>query len=145
MMKQFALTGLRIATALLLVVWGVIRVTAPEVGAHVSEKYYAGIGMAPGIQIAWGAALLAIGTFAALGLFRRFALTAQAVVLVFGALTIWKYLLDPLGLYLLTRETSQVLFFPSLALAFVGLLLLAMREDDRWSLDDWLASRRQTA
>lgn len=38
-MKQFALAGLRIATALLLVVWGLIRIGAPEMGAHVSEKY----------------------------------------------------------------------------------------------------------
>lgn len=141
-MKQFALAGLRIATALLLVVWGLIRIGAPEMGAHVSEKYYAGIGMAHGIQIAWGAILLVIGILAALGLFRRFALAAQAVVLVFGALSIWKYLLDPLGLYLLTREDSQVLFFPSLAVAFASLLLVAMRDEDRWVLDAWLEARR---
>lgn len=141
-MKKFALAGLRVATSLLLVVWGLIRIGSPEMGAHVSEKYYAGIGMAQGIQVTWGVALLVIGTLAALGLFRRFSLTAQAVVLVFGALTIWKYLLDPLGLYLLTRETSQVLFFPSLALAFASLLLVAMREEDTWSLDAWLKSRR---
>lgn len=98
--------------------------------------------MAHGIQIAWGAILLVIGILAALGLFRRFALAAQAVVLVFGALSIWKYLLDPLGLYLLTREDSQVLFFPSLAVAFASLLLVAMRDEDRWVLDAWLEARR---
>ncbi len=141
-MKQFALTGLRVATALLLVVWGLIRVTAPEKGAGVSAKYYSGLGSAEAIQVAWGAALLIIGILVIIGLFRRFALVAQAVVLVFGALTIWKYLLDPLGLYLLTSETSNVLFFPSLALAFASLLLVAMREEDRWSLDSWLEARR---
>lgn len=140
-MKQFALAGLRVATALLLVVWGLIRVMAPEKGAGVSAKYYGGIGSAEAVQVAWGAALLIIGALVMVGLFRRFALAAQAVVLVFGALTIWKYLLDPLGLYLLAPETSNVLFFPSLALAFASLLLLAMREEDRWSLDSWLGAR----
>lgn len=143
-MKQLALAGLRISTALLLVVWGLIRVMAPDKGAGVSEKYYSGLGAGEAIQVAWGAALLIIGILVILGLFRRVALTAQAVVLVFGALSIWKYLLDPLGLYLLTAETSNVLFFPSLALAFASLLLLALREEDRWSLDSWL-SRRRTA
>ncbi len=141
-MKQFALAGLRVATALLLVVWGLIRVMAPDKGAGVSAKYYSGIGADETIQVVWGAALLIIGVFVIIGLFRRFALIAQAVVLVFGALTIWRYLLDPLGLYLLTSETSNVLFFPSLALAFASLLLVAMREEDRWSLDSWLETRR---
>ncbi|QQN74894.1 hypothetical protein [Croceicoccus sp. YJ47] len=141
-MKQFALVSLRVATALLLVVWGLIRVTAPEKGAGVSAKYYSGLGSAKVIQVVWGAALLIIGMLVIIGLFRRFALVAQAVVLVFGALTIWKYLLDPLGLYLLTPETSNVLFFPSLALAFASLLLVAMRDEDRWSLDCLLEARR---
>lgn len=141
-MKQFALAGLRVATALLLVVWGLIRIMAPGKGAGVSEKYYAGLAAAEGIQVAWGVALLVIGVLVVLGLFRRFSLSAQAVVLVTGALSIGKYLLDPLGLYLLTPETSQVLFFPSLGTAFASLLLLAMRDEDRWSLDYWLANRR---
>jgi hypothetical protein len=47
-----------------------------------------------------------------LGLWRNYSYTAQAVVPVTGARTIRKYLLDPFGLYLLTRETSQILFFP---------------------------------
>ena len=141
-MKQFALAGLRIATALLLVIWGLIRVMAPDKGAGVSEKYYGGLGAIEAVQIAWGAALLVIGILVILGLFRRVTLAAQAVVLVFGAMSIWKYLLDPFGLYLLSAEASNVLFFPSLALAFASLLLLAMREEDRWSLDNWLARRR---
>lgn len=141
-MKQFALAGLRISTALLLVIWGSIRVMAPDKGVGVSEKYYGGLGAGEAIQTAWGAALLIIGVLVILGLFRRAALTAQAIVLVFGALSIWKFLLDPLGLYLLTAETSNVLFFPSLALAFASLLLLAMRKEDRWTLDTWLARRR---
>ncbi len=135
MLKQFSLTFLRVSMGLLLVIWGFIRVGAPEAGMGVSTKYYGGIGAATGIQYAWGAALLIIGLCVVLGLFRRYSLPAQAIVLCFGALSISKYLLDPLGLWLLSREDSQVLFFPSLAMAAASLLLVTMRDDDKWALD----------
>ena len=58
--------------ALLLVVWGLIRVSAPEKGAGVSAKYYSGLGSAEVIQVVWGAVLLIIGMLVIIGLFRRF-------------------------------------------------------------------------
>lgn len=134
-MKSLAIAGLRISLGLLLIVWGLIRVGAPDMGAHVSEKYYAGLGAAQSVQIAWGVALLILGGLVVLGMFRRYTLPTQAVVLVTGALAIWKYLLDPLGMYLLTRETSQVLFFPSLGIAFAALVLVAFRDEDRYCMD----------
>ncbi|MGC1469447.1 MAG: hypothetical protein WA793_08695 [Sphingorhabdus sp.] len=142
-MKSASLAGLRISTGLLLMVWGLIRVGAPNMGAHVSEKYYAGLGAAPTVQVAWGIALLILGSLVVLGLFRRYALPAQAVVLVTGALAIWKYLLDPLGMYLLDRDTSQVLFFPSLGIAFATLVLIAFRNEDHFALDH-LIDRHKT-
>lgn len=143
-MKAVSLAGLRISTGLLILIWGLIRVGAPDMGAHVSEKYYAGIGSAESIQMVWGGSFLVLGTLSILGLFRRYTLTLQAVILVTGALSIWKYLVDPLGLYLLTRETSQVLFFPSLGIAFASLTLVAFREEDRFALDAWLERRRSS-
>lgn len=134
-MKSASLAGLRISTGLLLIIWGLIRVGAPDMGAHVSDKYYAGLGAAHAVQVAWGVALLILGFLVVIGLFRRYVLPAQAVVLVTGAFAIWKYLLDPLGLYLLTRETSQVLFFPSLGIAFATLVLIAFRDEDHFAVD----------
>lgn len=134
-MKAVSLLGLRVSTGLLLVVWGVVRLGAPEMGAHVSDKYYGGLGNAAMVQTIWGVALVAIGLLCILGLWRKYSYSAQAVVLVTGALAIWKYLLDPLGLYLLTRETSQILFFPSLGMAAATLVLLAFRNEDTMSLD----------
>ncbi len=134
-MKALSLLGLRISTGLLLVVWGAVRLGAPEMGAHVSDKYYGGLGNAAMVQTIWGVALIVIGLLCILGLWRKYSYTAQAVVLVTGALAIWKYLLDPLGLYLLTRETSQILFFPSLGMAAATLVLLAFRNEDTMSLD----------
>ena len=42
-------------------------------------------------------------------------------------LMIWRYLLDPIGLYLMSREDSQILFFPSITIAAATLVLLAFR------------------
>lgn len=139
MLRTFSLAFLRVSMGLLLMIWGVIRVGAPDAGTGVSTKYYGGIGAATGIQYAWGAALLLIGFLAVIGLLRRFALPAQAVVLCFGALAIAKYLVDPLGMWLLSREDSQVLFFPSLAMAAASLLLVTMRDEDRWAVDRLVA------
>ncbi|MBA4163252.1 MAG: hypothetical protein C0510_01255 [Erythrobacter sp.] len=134
-MKAQSLLLLRIGTGLLLVIWGAIRLASPETGTGVSMKYYSGFAAAEVVQLAWGGILLVVGVLTVLGLFRRFVYPAQAVILVSGAFSIWKYLLDPLGLWLLDRETSQVLFFPSLAVAAATLVLIAFREDDRLAID----------
>lgn len=141
-MKAKSLLFLRVSTGLLLVIWGLVRVAKPDVGIHVSEKYYAGLGSAHMIQMGWGLALLVIGTLTIAGLWRKIVYPAQAVVLVTGALSIWKYLLDPLGLWLLSREDSQILFFPSLAVAAATLVLLAFRDEDSLSLDCIMARNK---
>ncbi|MBC7830619.1 MAG: hypothetical protein H7Y62_01195, partial [Hyphomicrobium sp.] len=44
--------------------------------------------------------------------------------------------------YLLDRESSQILFFPSITVAAATLVLIAFRNDDRWSLDQTLSARK---
>lgn len=134
-MKAITLLLLRISTGLLLLLWGAVRLGSPEMGALVSNKYYGGLGQAATIQMIWGLALVIVGLLCIAGLWRRYSYVAQAVILVAGALSIWNYLLDPLGMYLLTRETSQILFFPSLGIAAATLVLLAFRDEDTLSLD----------
>lgn len=140
-MKAKSLLFLRVSTGLLLLVWGLVRVAEPGIGAHVSEKYYAGLGAAHTVQLVWGAALLVVGTLTIAGLWRRIVYPAQAVVLVFGALSIWKYLLDPFGMWLLSREDSQILFFPSLTVAAASIVLLAFVDEDSLSIDAVRARR----
>lgn len=143
MIKAVSLLFLRVSTGLLLVLWGSVRVMAPDKGVGLSMKYYDGIGAAGGVQLAWGVLLLLIGTLCILGLFRRVSYPAQAVVLVGGAAAIWKYLLDPLGLYLFAPGANQILFFPSLGMAAATIVLIAFREDDRLSFDQWMARGRR--
>lgn len=57
------------------------------------------------------------------------------------ALAVWKYLLDPLGVWLLTPETRQYLFFPSSTLAIASLILIFFMAFDRLALDRALRRR----
>ena len=79
------------------------------------------------------------------GLFRRISYPLQALILVPGALILWRYLLDPMGMYLLDKEHSQILFFPSITIAAATLVLLAFGDEDRWSLDHTLRARGTAA
>ena len=59
-------------------------------------------------------------------------------MLVVGALAIWQYLIDPLGLYLLDEETRQILFFPSTTVAIASLIMIVFKSDDHIALDNLL-------
>jgi uncharacterized membrane protein YphA (DoxX/SURF4 family) len=133
--KALSLLLLRIGTGLLLVLWGSLRIMSPEAGPGLANKYYGGLLDLQAIQFAFGAAEVAIGALVVLGLFRRIAYLLQALILVPGTLMLWRYLLDPLGQYLLDEESSQILFFPSITVAAATLVLLAFRDEDRLSLD----------
>jgi putative oxidoreductase len=134
-MKALSLLFLRVSTGLLCIIWGLIRVGDPAIGAKVNGTYYGGILSSTTAQYIWGGFFLIVGLLTILGLLRRYAYPLQAAILCVGALGIWKYLLDPLGLWLLDRETSQVLFFPSLGMAAATLVLLAFRDEDGIALD----------
>ena len=140
-MKSALLLALRTTTGLLLIIWGLIKAQAPDAAIGVSNKYYGGVLSAEALQAPLGWAQVALGLFVILGLARRIVYPLQAVVLVVGALAIWKYLVDPLGLWLLSAETRQVLFFPSTTVAVASLMLLVFRDDDRLALDRVLFRR----
>ncbi len=143
-LRPASLLLLRTGTGLLLVLWGGLRLLTPEAGPGLAERYYSGFMGAGTIQIAFGAAEVLLGLLVVLGLFRRVAYPLQALVLVPGAIVLWRYLVDPMGLYLLDRETSQILFFPSITVAAASLVLLAFLDEDRWSLDARLRRPRGT-
>jgi uncharacterized membrane protein YphA (DoxX/SURF4 family) len=133
--RALSLLFLRIGTGLLLILWGALRVIAPSAGPGLADKYYSGMLNSQALQIAFGVGEAAVGALVVLGLFRRAAYSLQALILIPGALLLWRYLLDPMGKYLLDPESSQILFFPSITVAAAALVLLAFREDDRFSLD----------
>ncbi|MEM9170597.1 MAG: hypothetical protein AAGC56_13210 [Pseudomonadota bacterium] len=135
-MKAITLLLMRISTGLLLVIWGGIKVMAPTTAIAVSNKYYGGAISEAAFQTPLGAGQMLLGALVILGLLRRVVYPLQAIVLGAGLLAIWKYIADPLGLYLLTPETRQVLFFPSTTVFFAALAVMAFRSDDRLALDE---------
>lgn len=143
--KAASLLLLRIGTGLLLVLWGGLRVMSPAAGPGLATKYYGGFLDLQSLQIGFGVAEVSIGLLVVAGLFRRVSYALQALILVPGAIILWRYLLDPMGMYLLDKESSQILFFPSITIAAATLVLLAFRDEDRWSLDYRLMARRTAA
>ncbi|MEO7635865.1 MAG: hypothetical protein ABIS38_09510 [Sphingomicrobium sp.] len=143
--KSGSLLLLRIGTGLLLVLWGALRVMSPAAGPGLATKYYSGFLGMQTIQIIFGVVEIVVGLLVVMGLLRRFAYPLQALILIPGALVLWRYLLDPMGLYLLDKESSQILFFPSITIAAATLVVLAFRDEDRWSLDPLLRRRDSRA
>lgn len=134
-MKAIALLLLRATTGALLIIWGMIKIAAPEAAIGVSDKYYQSFLSAKEIQMGLGAAEAALGVLVILGLFRAIAYPLQTLVLGLGLAAIWKYIADPFGMYLLTQETAQVLFFPSTTVFAATLILLAFKDYDTLSAD----------
>ena len=135
MLKPLSLLLLRLGTGLLLSLWALVKIMAPAKSVGVSEKYYGGLLSLDALQLPLGVLQLALGLLVVVGLFRRIVYPAQALVLGLGLLAVGKYILDPFGLYLLTPDSSQLLFFPSLTVFAATLVLIAFRADDTLSLD----------
>lgn len=133
-MKAWTLLFTRVSTGLLLVLWGAIKIAAPDKAKGVSEKYYGGLVSADEIVLLMGVAQIAIGALVVLGLFRKYVYPAQAVILGFGLFAIWQYILDPLGLYL--ASDPKPLFFPTTTVFFATLIMLLYKEDDSLALDN---------
>ena len=143
--KPASLLLLRTGTGLLLILWGALRAISPAAGPGLASKYYGGFLDLQSLQIGFGVAEVIIGMLVVIGLFRRVSYLLQALILIPGAIVLWRYLLDPLGLYLLDKESSQILFFPSITIAAATLVLLAFRDEDRWSLDHKLMAQETPA
>jgi len=138
-MKSGLLFALRATTGALLILWGTLRAMSPETAVRLSEKYYSGALSAETLIPLLAYGQIALGGLVILGIFRCVVYPLQALVLVGGAAAIWKYLADPLGLYLLTSETKNTLFFPSTTVAVASLIIIAFKEYDRIALDRLLA------
>lgn len=140
MLAKIALLIMRIGTGMLLVLWGGVRLLEDGMGAKLAEKYYGGVGADSTLQLAYAGFEVAVGALVVLGLLRRFTLPLSALVLVGGAIPIWRHFLDPYGLYLHTD--ANLLFFPSITVAGAALALIALRDMDVLALDRVIGKKR---
>ena len=135
MLTPISLLIMRIGTGGLLVVWGLVRVVG-GMGPGLADKYYSGVGAQATFQLAYGYAEIALGLLVILGLARKYTLVGSAIILVGGAIPIWRHFLDPFGRYLFANpEDANILFFPSITVAGAALALIALREFDTLALD----------
>lgn len=134
-LKSISLFMLRCGTGLLLVLWGLLKATAPSVAIQVSDKYYFGALSLHSIQVPVGIAEIFIGAAVVAGLWRTVVLPLQALLLGIGLLVTWKYILDPLGLFLVSPADREILFFPSLTVFAASLVQIAFLTSDNVALD----------
>ncbi|QUL38014.1 hypothetical protein [Erythrobacter sp. JK5] len=135
MLTKISLLIMRIGTGGLLVVWGLVRAVG-GMGQGLADKYYSGVGSDVTLQLAYGWAEIALGLLVILGLFRTYTLIGSAVILVGGAIPLWRHFLDPFGEYLFASpDDANILFFPSLTVAGAALALIALRRFDTLALD----------
>ena len=131
-MKTASLLLLRVATGLLMVVWGVDKLINPAHGAAVAERFYLGILAIESVMPVLGSLQIVLGLLVVAGLARRFAYPALAMITGATLLGVWRSILDPLGIVF---ERTNLLFYPSV-IVFAGVLvLMAFRQDDVWALD----------
>ena len=70
-MKALSLLLMRIGTGLLLMIWGAIKIMAPEVAIGVSDKYYGSVVSQDMLQMPWGLLQVVVGLAVVLGIFRK--------------------------------------------------------------------------
>lgn len=143
MLAKIALVIMRIGTGMLLVLWGGVRLLKDGMGPNLANKYYGGVGADSTLQLAFAGFEVALGVLVVLGLLRRFTLPLSAIILVSGALPIWRHFLDPYGIYLFdSPDQANLLFFPSLTVAGAALALIALRDMDTLALDRVIGKKR---
>lgn len=130
-MRQRTLLALRVALGLFLVVWGADKLMHVEHGQEVARHFYSAA-VSAALMRAFGVVQVAAGVAVALGVARR--LAYPFLVLVTGAtlVTVWRSVVDPLGLVL---EGGNVVFFSSVVIFAAALVLWAFADDDRYALD----------
>lgn len=143
MLAKIALVIMRIGTGMLLVLWGGVRLLKDGMGPNLANKYYGGVGADSTLQLAFAGFEVALGVLVVLGLLRRFTLPLSAIILVGGALPIWRHFLDPYGICLFdSPDQANLLFFPSLTVAGAALALIALRDMDTLALDRVIGKKR---
>jgi uncharacterized membrane protein YphA (DoxX/SURF4 family) len=116
----------------LMLVWGIDKLVNVDHGMAVSERFYLGLFSSPVLVQAFGVAQLLLGVLVVVGLWRRVAYPMLIAATLTTLLGVWRSILDPWGWYL---DGTNALFFPSAIIAAAGLVLFALQDEDRISLD----------
>lgn len=137
-MRESTLLALRITMGLFLAVWGADKLIHVEHGQQVAEHFYSASLSAAAMRIL-GAAQVGAGLLVMLGAARRVAYALLLLVTGATLLAVWRSVVDPLGLML---EGGNIVFFSSVVIFAAAAVLWSFTDDDRYTVDRWLARRR---
>jgi len=137
MLTHLALAGTRISLGMLLVVWAVQKLLKPGMSSFLADKFYGGILSGETLHYIANGAQLIIGVLVVIGLFRKFVLPIQSVILAVTAVAVWYAILDPFNWYIAFDDgfAFSHLFYPSIIAFFASLIMIAKRGEDRWAVD----------
>jgi putative oxidoreductase len=127
--RAYALLILRLSLGLLMLVWGSDKLVNPEHGVQVFDTFYFGALSSRAIMPVLGALQIILGLAVLAGVARRYAYPILAAVTGITLIGVWRSVVDPWGWFL---EGANVLFFPSLIIFAAVLVLMAVRDDDRF-------------
>ena len=141
-MKVPSLLLLRIASGLLMVLWGLDKLVNPDHAMLVSNTFYLGLFSLEWLLQVFGVLQVLLGLLIVVGFQRRLAYPILLLINSTSMLAVWKYIVDPLGFVFQGSteflQQAQRLFFPSLIIFAGVLVLIAFREQDKVSLDPQL-------
>jgi putative oxidoreductase len=130
-MKHWTLLFLRVSLGWLLVIWGADKIVNVEHGIAVANKFYFGLFGSATLMQAGGVVQVLVGLAVVFGVARRWAYPAQALFNGVSLLAVMQSVIDPWGWVF---KGSNALFYPSLIIFAGSLLLIAMRDEEKWAL-----------
>lgn len=131
-LRSISLLLVRVSLGWLMVLWGFDKIINVEHAVRVSEGFYGGIVSAASVWTGLGYAQVILGLLVSVGLLRRFTYPVLLAVTGTTLLAVWKSIVDPFGLVV---EGGNLVFFPSSTIFFAGLVVLAFRSEDAFSVD----------
>jgi putative oxidoreductase len=138
MRKASSLLLLRMSLGGLLLVWGINKVVNVDHSLAIADNFYAGFLAAETLMPWAGAGQMLIGLLVVIGLARVWVYPLQLLLNGVSLIAVGASVIDPWGWFL---EGTNALFYPSLIIFAGSLVVMAFRDEDRFSLDAWRKPR----
>lgn len=130
-MKHWTLLFFRISLGWLLVIWGADKIVNVEHGIAVANKFYFGLFGNAALMQAGGVLQVLVGLAVVVGFARRWVYPLQAVFNGASLFGVMQSVIDP---WSWVFKGSNALFYPSLIIFAGSLLLIALRDEEKWVL-----------
>ncbi|MGH7477291.1 MAG: DoxX family membrane protein [Longimicrobiales bacterium] len=131
---------LRLGMGVFLAYWGADKIVATEGSVGIFSRFYR-VETGPSLVQLLGVAEILLGLALAAGLLRVPLAWIQLVVNGVSTLASWKQLIDPWGVFGLTRGGAH-LFLASIVITAASIVLVINARDDTLTLDRALRRRR---